>query len=127
MKSSRIILFLALLLGVSGCGNSEGVSPDGQVINQLKEAGSNLSKEHPVEFFIYAPSQGAAEVISRAIAKDGFISKLEKSADNESWLVYAVKNIVPSEDKMISIRNKFEKIVADVGGEYGGWGTPIVK
>jgi regulator of RNase E activity RraB len=101
--------------------------PDGQVIQQLKNAGSNLSKEHPVEFFIYAPNKEAAESIVTRIEIDGFKSKVEKSEADELWLVFAVKIMIPNEQKLLKIRADLEKVASSVSGEYDGWGTPIVK
>ncbi|WP_250656284.1 ribonuclease E inhibitor RraB [Alkalimarinus coralli] len=106
---------------------SESVSPDGQVIAQLKLAGSNLSKEHPIEFFIYAPTKESANEIAGTIAAQGFKGSVEKAASKNSWLVYSVKNIVPTEDRMRKIRASLNAVASSVGGEYDGWGTPIVK
>jgi regulator of RNase E activity RraB len=127
MKFKLLILLVSLM--IAGCNEpkNKDLSPDGQVIQQLKNAGSNLSKEHPVEFFIYAPNKEAAESIVARIEIDGFKSKVEKSESDELWLVFAVKLMIPNEQKLLKIRAYLEKVASSVGGEYDGWGTPIVK
>lgn len=114
---------------MAGCNepDNKNLSPDGQVILQLKSAGSNLSKEHPIEFFIYAPNNDAAETIATRIESDGFKSKIEKSESDQSWMVFAVKYMIPNEQKLLRIRANLEQVARSVGGEYDGWGTPIVN
>jgi len=124
----KILILLASLM-IVGCNkpDNKNLSPDGQVILQLKNAGSNLSKEHPVEFFIYAPNKDAAEKIATRIESDGFKSKIEKSESDQSWMVFAVKDMIPNEQKLVKIRANLEQVASSLGGEYDGWGTPIVN
>ncbi|UUZ47407.1 ribonuclease E inhibitor RraB [Massilia sp. B-10] len=45
---------------------------DAQVVAQLRKAGSDLSKPHPVEFFLYFPSKAAADRVSDKLNSMGF-------------------------------------------------------
>lgn len=129
-KCIHIAVLLAWASLMSGCAiqaESESLSADGKVISQLKRAGSNLSKEHPIEFYIYAPTKDSANKIASTLFDKGFNAKVELSVEGNAWLVYLVKYIVPTEKTMLEIRNTFNKIASSVGGEYDGWGTPIVK
>ncbi len=127
MKFKLLILLASLMM--SGCNvpDNKNLSPDGQVILQLKNAGSNLSKEHPVEFFIYAPNKDAAEKIATRIEREGFKPKIEKSESDQSWMVFAVKYMIPNEQELVKIRANLGQVARSVGGEYDGWGTPIVN
>jgi hypothetical protein len=122
-----ISILIALI--TLGCAEpiNENLSPDGKVIQQLQAAGSNLSKPHPIEFFLYAPTKEAAQEIGDSIAKDGFNLKIDKSATDDSWLVVAVRDMIPNEKKLMQIRVKFQQVASSGGGEYDGWGTPIVE
>ena len=122
-----IALFVAVLVGCGQTRSTSILSQDGQVINQLKEAGSDLSKKHPIEFFIYASTKEKAEFVASEIAKQGFSSSVQHSSYDGSWLVLSTKMLVPNEDILVAIRANFEALASSVGGEYDGWGTPIVK
>ena len=53
---------------------------DDDVIEQLRLAGSNLSKPHPIDFYIYVPSQESANRVAAALSPQGFQTKVEPSA-----------------------------------------------
>lgn len=127
MKHSFIILLVIGFLGCTSNLENQKSSPDGKVINQLKNAGSDLSKEHPVEFFVYVPSRESAEQIAEKISGDGFLSVVEKTENSNTWLVYSKKSLVPTEEKMLQIRQRMTDLASSAGGEYDGWGTPVVK
>lgn len=122
-----IISFMAAVFGCTSSIENRNTSPDGQVISQLKSAGSDLSKEHPVEFYIYVPTRESAEKIAEKVTGNGFVSVVEKTENSNTWLVYSKKNLVPTEERMIQIRQQLTELASSAGGEYDGWGTPIVR
>jgi hypothetical protein len=101
--------------------------PDEAVIVQLRKAGSNLSKPHPVEFFLYFPTEQIAQQAAEKIRLDGFEPDVKPGATGDQWLCFATKSIEPSLENMEKIRREFASLTASLGGEYDGWGTPIVK
>src|SRR6185503_9166522 len=48
---------------------------DGQVLKQLVAAGSNLSKLHGVEFFLYFPDEERASKAFRELTAEGYAGK----------------------------------------------------
>lgn len=101
--------------------------PDAQVLVQLKKAGSDLSKPHPIEFFLYAPSKEAADRLASKVRVLHFDAKVEPAAQGSQWLVLATKSMVPTQADLVSIREQFTALATAEKGEYDGWGTPVVN
>ena len=100
---------------------------DEAVLVQLRKAGSDLSKPHQIEFFLYFPSQDAAEQGAAQIRNTGFDAKVQLSAKGDSWLCFATKRMIPDLASLDKIRIQFEALAGKLGGEYDGWGTPVEK
>ncbi len=107
-------------------GKSE-TDPDGQVLIQLKKAGSNLSEPHEIEFFLYFPSEQAANQAAAKIKTKGFNVDVSLSAEGSDWLCYTTKKMIPDLQNFQNIRTYFNKLADSFGGEYDGWGTEIVN
>ena len=102
-------------------------NPDAWVISQLKQAGSDLAKPHPIEFFLYVPSSEAADRVAAKVRGAGFNAKVDRAAKGSAWLVLATKAMVPVEAELAAIRKDFSALASAERGEYDGWGTPVVK
>jgi hypothetical protein len=101
--------------------------PDASVLLQLRKAGSNLSKPHMVEFFLYFPTQASAEQAARQIRDSGFQVQVRPAAKGDDWLCFATKEMLPDLPALQKIRVQFETLSKSLGGEYDGWGTPLVQ
>lgn len=100
---------------------------DAQVIDQLRNAGSDLSKPHPIDFFLYAPTQEAAERLAAKVRALNFEAKVEPAAQGAQWAVLATRTMVPNESALVAIRKQFDAMTAAEKGAYDGWGTEVVK
>jgi hypothetical protein len=125
-----VFIIIALVVVIASASifrrPSSKLSRDGLVIAELKKAGSNLSKPHPVEFFLYFPTSDAAERVGDTLRNDGFEVVVGPAAKGVNWLVLAKRLLVPIEAELLAIRRRFEELAGNEGGEYDGWGTPIV-
>lgn len=101
--------------------------PDAFVIAQLERAGSNLGRDHAVEFFLYFPTRDAADRAAAKVAALGMEAKVDQSAGPMPWLVFATRLMVPREQEMVRLRASLEAIAAEEKGDYDGWGSPVVK
>src|SRR5262245_59214596 len=112
-----------------GAAAGEGIpdDPDGQVLKQLVAAGSDLSKPHRVEFFLYFPDEERAARAYRELAAEGFSGKVERAAVGPSWLCFITTEIKPSHATMLGFRKRMEGLATAGGGEYDGWGTSVAK
>jgi len=126
------IIVLALLLGTAAFrsfGQQASAPPanDDAVIEQLRLAGSNLSKPHPINFYLYAPTQESAERIAGVLSKQGFQVKVEHAATGPDWLALATKEVVPTSAALTNLRRDLTALALREHGDYDGWEAPIVK
>jgi len=107
---------------------SPGSSEDGDAL-ALGELGklSDLSKVHRVEFFVYLPSESAAREAAQRIGARGFTVEVRPGAKSKDWLCLAVKPMVPELEALRRIRADFDELAGSLGGEYDGWGSPVVR
>ena len=120
-----LIIIVYAVKGYRGAGKPK--SGDELVLDQLRKAGSDLSKPHSVEFYLYLPTQEAAEKAADQIRTNGFDVKVDRAAQGPDWLCLATKSMVPDLTAIETLRAEFDKIAQSLGGEYDGWGTPTVK
>lgn len=104
----------------------KATDPDEFVLAQLKKAGSDLSKVHQPEFFLYFSNETLAQQAAEEIQRKGFQVQVKRAAQGDSWLCLATKAIVPELLLLQSIRRDFNALAASLGGDYDGWGTPVV-
>ena len=102
--------------------------PDGQVIEQMQKNGSNLKKPHPLDFYLYFPSEEEARSVASILEKDQFlITRVERNPKSNAWVVIAQKTLVPVANDVIAISKKLGAVASAHGGEYDGWDAPIIK
>jgi hypothetical protein len=109
-------------------GGGTGPGPDAWVLSKLRQAGSDLNKAHPIEFFLYFPSSEAADRVAAKLESQGFTVKSgvnPKSKDQ--WSVAATKSLVPELAEMVRLRSTLGELAATEHGSYDGWGTEVVK
>jgi regulator of RNase E activity RraB len=100
---------------------------DQLVLVQLRKSGSNLSKPHNIQFFLYFPTRSVAEDASLKVRGAGFEVEVTKAAQGDSWLCFARKTMIPVLTDLQRIRQNFVALADSMNGEYDGWGTEIVK
>ena len=93
----------------------------------MEKAGSNLSKPHDIEFFLYFPTEELANQAAEEVKKEGCSVKVELGADESAWLCFATKRMIPKHAELMRLRKRFNDIAFKYQGEYDGWGTGVVK
>src|SRR5215469_6183699 len=96
---------------------------DQLVLGQLRKAGSDLTKAHKIEFFVYFPTQSVAEQASYFIRNAGFEVDVARAAQGGTWLCFATKTMIPELQILQKIRQDFVTLATSMNGEYDGWGT----
>lgn len=130
MKVLALVLAAALTACSSDAEESHTNPPgssDAAVIAQLRTAGSDLSRPHPIDFYLYFPNREAAGRISRTLSSKGFEASIEPSARGTDWLVLAKKQVVPTQTAMERLSAELEVIAASEKGEYDGWETMVIR
>jgi hypothetical protein len=120
-----ITILIMGLFGLFGCSKKPDL--DESVLIQLKKAGSNLSKPHHIEFFLYFPTQEIAEQAAPKIRASGFTVEVKQAAQGTDWLCFATKTMVPDLSALQKIRQDFDALTASLNGMYDEWGTPVEK
>jgi len=100
---------------------------DQSVLVQLRKAGSDLSKPHNIEFFLYFPTRAVAEKAASPIRNAGFEVDVKRAAQGDTWLCFATKTMVPELPDLQKIRRNFVTLAISMNGEYDGRGTQVVK
>jgi hypothetical protein len=130
---TAIVLFLvaALLVGVFAFGSRRSTaarprSVDAEVIEQLRQAGSDLSKPHEIEFFLYFPAEANAEAAAKALPDRGFSHRVTRAARGTESLLLLTRPMIPDEAGLAQLRRELDAIARQHGGKYDGWGSPVV-
>jgi hypothetical protein len=101
--------------------------PDSQALNALRDAGSDLSKPHPIEFYLYFPAQTDADDVAVRLREEGFNVTVRLGADDVNWLVLAQKTLIPEQRLLLDLRSRFEALADSLSGEYDGWEAMVVR
>ena len=130
LSLSLLVLCLAVamvyLLWWRGRGPRDG---DAQVVLQLKKAGSDISKPHDIEFFLYFATEASAQHTAEKMRGLGFQPEVKAAADGATmpWLVFATRRMVPELSELHRLRASLNILAASENGEFDGWGTPVVQ
>jgi regulator of RNase E activity RraB len=102
---------------------------DQKVLDQLREAGSDLSKPHDLEFFLLFSTSEAASKAAETIKAGGagFSAEVKRSPQGDIWMCYVTRKMVPEGPKIVLIGERFKALAQELGGEYDGWETSLVQ
>ena len=120
-------VFLALIAVAACQADTPPPNSDAEVIEQLRLAGSNLEKPHPIEFFLYFPTETAAGSACDVLKSRSFSVSVRPSASTSEFLCLAEKPLIPTVDELNRLTSELESLAARLGGEYDGWGSPVVE
>lgn len=107
---------------------STPASPDTQVISQLRQAGSDLAKPHPLEVFLCFPDEASARQAAESVSAKGLSTEIRPpDSQRAEWLLFATRSMVPELSALTELRSFFEVLATAQKGHYDGWGTPVVR
>src|SRR5262245_51115587 len=94
-------------------------------LEELRQQGSRLNLPHPVRGFLVFETESSAREAADLLGKEGF-SCTVRSAQDSSWVLTAITNMVPTPGALTKLREQFEAVTAAHNGSYRGWDAPIV-
>ncbi|HUO57380.1 MAG TPA: ribonuclease E inhibitor RraB [bacterium] len=100
---------------------------DQEILEHLKERGSDLTKPHEVEYYVYFPTQEAAQTASHEIVRLGFRVHILADPSGNRWLCLSLKEFVPDYDTVVNYKRRFNELAKPYGGKCDGWGTQVEK
>lgn len=95
------------------------------VIEALIKNGSDVTKEHQIDFFFDFAKFEQAAPVAQALDAEGYEVKMYENGD-KSFSIEAKSNMVPSITTMRNLTAKFESLAVKHGGVYDGWGAEVV-
>ncbi|MCI0662044.1 MAG: ribonuclease E inhibitor RraB [Acidobacteria bacterium] len=98
---------------------------DQRVLDQLREAGSDLSKPHAMEFYLHFPTEEAANMVALRVKAEGFHAEVKEELPGKAWLCYVTKQMVPEGTRITAIGHRFTSLANEFQGEYTGWETSL--
>jgi hypothetical protein len=113
----RPILLLVSSLLLAACGDGG----DGAVLEQLRDAGADLSKARDVRYYLYAPTQDSATLVANEVAAAGRTVEVSPGATGSDWLILVNEQAVVDSTTLAARRSEFEAALAEVDGVYDGW------
>ena len=95
-----------------------------EVLQQLRANGSDLTKPHGFEFYLYVPTKLYADKAAEKLRASGFSgAELTPAASGSGWLCLARKTIIPEKADLADHARFLEQVAAALGGEFDGWET----
>lgn len=128
MKTLIHLTFLSLLISSPCMAQSMAEQQDARVIENLVSAGSNVSKPHNIDFFMFVPTERRAKAAAADMEQLGYtISSIDRVSGQSQWQIHATREMVPQLDAMTATTRSLEAVATKHGGDYDGWGTSVVK
>jgi regulator of RNase E activity RraB len=100
---------------------------DAVTIEELARSGSDLSRPHRIDFFLYVPSRPAAEELATELRAQGLQVGVERETDGHDWLCLASVEMLPELGLLRSWRARLTALAEARNGVYDGWGTEVLE
>ncbi|EEF60898.1 ribonuclease E inhibitor RraB [Pedosphaera parvula] len=121
----NIVMIVGLLSSLVGC--TKKLDPDETVIIQLRKAGSDLSKPHTIDFYLYFPSESAAEEAATRMRLTGYTVEVKRAAKGDHWLCLGTKQVIPELSTIQAITRDLDGLAKSLHGDYDGWEAKVEK
>lgn len=95
------------------------------MIRNIARWGGDPDKEHPVEFFMYFPSEHAAVQAEVDMMNLQFFTKVTQNGDKPNWELYAMKSMKVTTERISGMNQWLEQLAGRYRGKYDGWGTVL--
>ena len=119
-----VVCVLVLLFRKRGPAKS---GADAQGIDRLKNAGSDLTRVHAIEFLFYFHSRASADEASRRLHADGYKVSIEGGAGGTRCILRATRSMVPHLSELQVLRSKLDELAEREGGLYDSWKAEAVR
>lgn len=94
-------------------------------INGIETPGADPQVEQVMEFYLQFSTEWDACVTKSCLMNLQFKTDIQYSDSSGDWRCVAKKKIKPSSDRLLELKNFFERLAAGNNGSYDGWGTAV--
>ena len=105
-------------------GESEG---DRRVLEHMRKAGADLSKETDVRWYVYLPERASAETFAEKARAGGWTVAVREGADGTSWLALCSRAAVPAAETIRNMRKSLSAWGEGLEADVDGWEAAIQK
>lgn len=102
---------------------------DAKVIAELLANGADPAKPHELDFFFYLPNRESAEALRPSLVASGLrVDVLEPDPlSGAQWTIQAWLWLPLEHSRISFLTSKFERLAAELGGQFDGWGAEVVE
>lgn len=97
-----------------------------EVLKQLRASGSDTNQPHTFEFFLYLPTESAAETAAQRLRESDFLVQVSQSGSGNGWLCKAEITLVPVTSSLNEIGHFFEQLAGALDGDFDGWESAVM-
>src|SRR5947199_10208279 len=98
-----------------------------ETLRDLAKAGANVSRPTEIITYRYDPDEARGRRAAWELLEAGYRVEVRPAATRPSWLTLAKIDVIPSSDNIAMIRQRFEALASQVGGEYDGWEAAVTN
>lgn len=126
-KALKVLTIIIVLMAfLSACDYLRLSETDQEALDSLRDAGSDLTKSHPFDFYLYHNNKAGAQRLCGELGQRDFQVTVQEGALEGEWLCLARLEFIPSIEKLDELSRLFEGLIDTYGGEYDGWETIVI-
>src|SRR6185436_19394944 len=127
MRIFATVTFSLLLCGCSRSPIATQQDFKAEVLAQLRREGSDTSKPHRFNFYLYLPTEAAARQAGQRLAKSDYLVEIRQAATDTNWLCLAKRTLTPDTAPLAGIGTLFRKLAEEFQGDFDGWESDVIK
>ena len=98
-----------------------------EVLEQLRELGSDPRRPHNLDLYLYLPTEAAANTAAEKVSKLHFATEVVPGSKQGTWLCRAKIRVIPESAPLDSIGAYFEQVAYEMGSDFDGWEADVVN
>lgn len=124
---AAVVLRRDRFVNVPITGPMDSPTSDKQVLQQLENAGADLTKATEVNYYMYFPDSVTAARAADSARVFGFEAEVRSGRGSAQWLCLATKDMIPDTTAIFATTRKFSGLTKSLRGEYDGWEAALTK
>jgi len=129
-RTMRFIATVTFALLLCGCSKSPMATHQdfkAEVLAQLRRDRSDTSKPHGFDFYLYLPTEAAAQQAGQRLTKRDYRVEIRPAATGTTWLCLAKTTLTPDTAPLAEIGMLFTQLAKEFQGDFDGWESEVIK
>ena len=98
-----------------------------EVLTQLRQMGSDTSKPHGFDFYLYLPTEAVARQAGQRLTNSNYKVEIRPGAKGSNWLCLATTTLTPDTAPLTDIGQLFTQLAQEFHGDFDGWESDVIK